>query len=360
MTHYEQRLEKDLTRIKDRVAEIANNVQESLKNAVHALVTGNHTLAYTTILSDLPINRHMRETEKLCNAFLATHLPSAGHLRLISSTLRANISLERIGDYSVTICREAVQLSHPPKGSLVREIELMAEEARNILHLTLSAFTEGNADKARATKAMAVQVERTFDTIYANLISDGKESNIKDLFSLFVVFSMLGRVADQAKNICEDTIFAVTGETKAPKTYKILFLDEDNSCQSQIAEAIAGKLFPKICEYSSAGRQPAEALDPQTVRFLDQHGIDVATARAKVLDLSPQELSEYHVVVSLQGPVKSYIKEVPFHTAALEWDVGSLATDLSEEQSQQRLEELYREIALQVRDLMETLRGKEM
>ncbi len=360
MTHYEKRLEKDLTRIKKRVAKMANNVQESLKNAVHALVTGNNTLAYTTILSDLPINRHMRQTEKLCNAFLATHLPSSGPLRLISSTLRTNIALERIGDYSVTICREAVQLSHPPEGSLVREIELMAEEARNILHLSLDAFREANADRARATKTMAVQVERTFDTVYANLLNDGKEDSIKDLFGLFVVFSMLGRVADQAKNICEDTIFAATGETKTPKTYKILFLDEDNSCQSQIAEALAGKLFPKICEYSSVGRQPAEAMDPQTVGFLERHGIDVATSRPKVLDLSPQELTQYHVIVSLQGPVKSYVDEVPFHTAALEWDVGSLSADLSEEQSQQRFEELYREIALQVRDLIETLRGEEI
>ncbi len=358
MTHYEERLEKDLTRIKERVAEMASLVQDALKNAIHALVTGNNTLAYTTVLGDLPINRHMRETEKLCNAFLATHLPTAGHLRLISSTIRANISLERIGDYSVTICREAVQLTHPPKPFLIREVELMAEEARNMLHLAVTAFHEGNADKAKVTKSMAVQTERTFDAIYANLLEQGEE-NIKDLFALFVVFSTIGRISDQAKNICEDTIYAVTGETKAPKTYKVLFLDEDNSCQSQIAEAIARKQFPLIGEYTSAGRQAAEQIDPQVVSFLEKHGMNLALHKPVQLDLVPEELSQYHVIVSLQGTVKSYIKEVPFHTAALEWDVGSLATDLDEQQTQQRLEELYREIALQVRDLMGTLRGEE-
>lgn len=360
MTHYEERLDKDIRRIKERVSKMADDVQESLKNAIHALITGNNTLAYSTILGDLPINRYMRRTEKLCNAFLATHLPSAGNLRLISSTLSTNITLERIGDYAVTICREAVQLSHPPKDSLIREIELMAEEARSILHLAVNAFTEANADKAKATKVMAVQVERTFDAVYNNLIEKGEEENIKDMFGLFVVFSMLGRVSDQAKNICEDAIFEATGETKTPKVYKILFLDEDNSCQSQMAEALARRLFPDICEYSSAGRQASAEINKQTVQFLEQHGINITPSKPKNLDLSPQELAEHHVVVSLQGPVKSYLKEIPFHTAALEWDVGTLEADLKEEQTHQRLEELYREIALHVRDLMQILRGKEI
>jgi phosphate transport system protein len=359
MTHYEERLEKDLTRIKERVAELASLVQDALKNAIHALVTGNNTLAYTTILGDLPINRHMRQTEKLCNAFLATHLPTAGHLRLISSTIRANISLERIGDYAVTICRESVQLTHSPEPSLIREVELMAEESRNMLHLAVTAFHEGNADKARVTKSMAVQTERTFDAIYANLLEGGTERDMKDLFALFVVFSTIARISDQAKNICEDTIYAVTGETKAPKTYKVLFLDEDNSGQSQIAEAIALKQFPIIGEYSSAGRQAADKINPQVVSFLEKHGMSLARQRPSTLDFVPEELSRYHVIVSLQGTVKSYIKEIPFHTAALEWDVGTLANDLDEQQTQQRLEEIYREIALQVRDLMGTLRGEE-
>ena len=39
-------------------------------------------------------------------------------------------------------------------------------------------------------------------------------------------FSRLERITDQAKNICEQTIFAATGESKKAKDYNILFLDE--------------------------------------------------------------------------------------------------------------------------------------
>lgn len=359
MTHYEKRLMEDLTRIQQRIAEMGSNVEEALKNAIHALVTGNNTLAYNTILGDLPINRYMRQTEKLCNAFLAVHLPTAGLLRLISSAIRTNISLERIGDYAVTICREAVQLSNPLNNSLVREVELMAKEARHVLHLALVAFSEGNADKARATQSLAVQTERTFDTIYANLVSEGEGKNIKELFGMFVIFSHLGRISDQAKNICEDTVFAATGESKSPKVYNILFLDQDNSCQSQIAEAIANKLFSTQGTYTSAGRTPCVSIDAKLVEFLEKHGMNPSRHRPKVLDFVAEELADFHVIVSLQGPIKSYISAIPFHTAALEWDVGSLPRNLDAAQTNQRLEEMYREIALLVHDLMKTLRGDE-
>ncbi len=359
MSHYEKRLEQDLTRIKDRIEALAKDVQDAVENAVHALVTGNHTLAYRTILHDLPINRYVRQTEKLCNAFLAVHLPTAGPLRLISSVMRINIALERIGDYAVTLCRQAVQLSHPPQDSLVREVSLIAEEARHVFDLAMQAFHEGNAEKAKATKSLTVQTERTFETIYADLLSKNGQENIKDLFGMLVIFSYLGRISDQARNICEDTVFAVTGETKPPKIYHILFLDENNAGQSQMAEAIVRKMFPRQGRYVSAGRQPSSEIDPRVVTFLEKHGVGLTEQRPKKFDFVTEELAAFHVIVSLQGPVKSYIKTIPFHTVALEWDVGSLVDSLDPKELNQRFEEMYREIALQVRDLMDTLRGDE-
>lgn len=357
--HYEERLEKDLNRIRERIATMGELVQESLKNAVHALLTGNHKLASATILSDMPVNRLMREIDGLCHRFIAVHLPSAGHLRIISSVIRTNIELERIGDYAVTICRESVQLPNPPKGVLASKIELMADETRRMLTQALDAFNEGNADAAKATMGMAAQIDRTFDAIFEELTHAESGWELKDIMGLFVVFHRLERVAAQSKNICEETVFAVTGETKAPKTYRILFLDQDNSCLSQMAEAIARKNYPNSGKYSSAGRQAAEKINPDLNEFLQQRGFDLGQMLPSNLELAPPELANYHVIVSLQGALMSYLPELPFHTIGLEWDLGSCPSGLPQEATQQRLEELYREIAAQVQDLMETLRGEE-
>ncbi|MEN8109020.1 MAG: phosphate signaling complex protein PhoU [Pseudomonadota bacterium] len=358
MSHYEERLEKDLAAIREQVADMADLVKTGVRNAMHALQTGNGKLASATVLADHPINRSMRRIDLSCHKFIALHLPSAGHLRLLSSIIRANIELERIGDYAATIAREALQLSAPPSGPMTHELERVSNETQLMLSQSIKAFNELNPEMAKATMVMEEQMENDLDIIYSELMTNNDRDTVKNALAIFAVFTQLKRVADQAKNLCEETVFATTGDTKAPKVYNILFVDEDNSCQSQIAEAIARKNFPESGNYKSAGRQPAAALNPAMVKFLDSRGTGLAVdARPDALDMTPLELSSQHVIVSLQGPVKAYFEQIPFHTTPLEWDIGP-APDSDDEAGIKRLEEIYRDTAMQVRDLMEILRGE--
>ncbi len=354
MSHLEARLEKDLTDIRNRIAEQANQVETAVKNAVHALQTGDHDLAYATVLADHPINRTMREIDRICHRFIAVHLPSASPLRLLSSVIRANMELERIGDYAVTICREAVQLSGAPSGGIARELERMAGETLLLLRQSIVGFNELNAEMARSTATLADQIETNMDTVYDELMENSGQQAIKDLLGIFVVFTQLKRVADQAKNLCEETVFAVTGSQKAPKVYNVLFVDEDNSCLSQMAEAIARNSFPESGRYRSAGRTPAAEPKASLLTFLAQRGVDLGGARPAGVPTLHQEIAAQHVIVSLQGPVRDYFPHMPFHTAALAWDVGPVP----EGDSLEQLEALYRELALKIRELMELLRGE--
>jgi len=358
MSHYEERLEKDLTRLRDSVSDMAARVETAVKNAMHALQTGNDKLAAATVLGDHPINRTMRRIDQLCHGFIATHLPSAGHLRLLSSVIRANIELERIGDYAVTIARESLQLSAPPSGPLAKELERVGSETQLMLHQAIQAFNELNADKARATMVMEEQMENDLDLVYAELMENDERDAVKNLLTIFAVFTQLKRVADQAKNLCEETVFAVTGNMKAPKVYNILFVDEDNSCQSQMAAAIARKNFPGSGLYSSAGRKPAAGLNQAMTGFLERHGMSLEGSAPGGFDLTPLELSSKHVIVSLQGPVSSYLDLLPFHTTPLEWDLAPAPAQDDPETVNAWLEEIYRELAVQIRDLMELLRGQ--
>jgi len=358
MSHYEQRLENDLTRIRSSVSDMAAKVEIAVKNALHALHTGNDKLAAATILADHPINRAMRRIDQLCHGFIALHLPSAGHLRLLSSVIRANIELERIGDYAVTIARESLQLSSPPVGPLAAELERVGNETLIMLRQAIESFNELNADKARATMVMEEQMENDLDLVYAELMANDERDAVKSLLTIFAVFTQLKRVADQAKNLCEETVFAATGDMKAPKIYNILFVDEDNCCQSQMAAAIAGKNFPGSGKYISRGRKPAPSMNAAMAGFLERHGMKPEGAAPSPLDFTPLELSRLHVIVSLQGPVSSYFDKIPFHTTPLEWDIAPAPAQGDSAAFESWLEDIYRDMAVQIRDLMELLRGE--
>ena len=128
MSHLEERMEADLNEIRERFWELGEDVEQALRNAKKTLLVRDEELAFQTILGDYPINRDSRACDHLCHAFSARYLPGAGILREMTSTIRANIALERIGDYAVTVCREAIQLGKPLSERFARRSPLM--EAR--------------------------------------------------------------------------------------------------------------------------------------------------------------------------------------------------------------------------------------
>jgi phosphate transport system protein len=359
MKYYEERLENDLAAMRSAVKEMGDRVQEAVKDAVHALLTGNRQLSNETILNDGYINRDMRRINHLCHNFIARHLPSAGHLRRISSVLLTNISLERIGDYAVTICREQKQLSEPPKGALARDIELLANDSRAMLRQAINAFEQENADLAKGTVVMAEQIENTFSHIFPDLLALGQQNgyDLKQIFAVLSALNYLERISDQAKNICEEAVFLVTGEAKPFKIYNILFLDERNDSLSQMAEAIARKAFPGSGIYTSRGRHPTHTLHAGMVDFMNRHGYDFTDVHPRSLDLSPQELKDFHVIASLGEPVTRYIGNLPFHTVDLQWE---FPVPPAEGQSDdQDWEQIYRHLLHNIHQLMEALRGEE-
>ena len=349
MSHYEERLSLDLEDIQARLRRVGNRVKTALDDAIRALQAHDRKLASETILGDMPINRAIRELDRLCHTFVARHLPSAGHLRFISSVLRLNVAIERVGDYAVKVSRETVQLSAPPPPEVARDLEQMAHHVQGLFSRSLEAFDSGNPELARGAKAMASDRDSTFPLVFRDLLraGEGAVRPLKDLFALIVIFNALERVGDQAKNICEETVFAATGETKEPKTFKVLFVDERDDCGSQLAAAFARKVFPASGRYETAGWRPAASVDPGCVDFMNRYGMDTRDTQVSALDTRHASLARYDLIVSLVPGIRDHIQELPFTTVLLEWDVAKAS-----------LEETFKEISHRVRDLMETLRGE--
>lgn len=356
MSHYEERLEADLATIRHRVEDLAEQVETALQNAKLAILGGDDELAYLTVLGDNPINRNSRKLDSQCHAFIARHLPSAGHLRLMSSIIRVNVALERIGDYAVTICREAARLSRPPEGAIAKHLQVVAGESQDLLKQSVAAFNEDNAERARALMPMTARVENMMDGVYDELIEGGKEREPRELVAVFVVFNLLKRISDQAKNICDQTVFAVDGQTKPRKFFRILFVDSDNACHSQMACAIANKRFSEYAHFDSAGRDQAENINPAVLAFLNERGVDLRSEATQSVNALELDLSSFHLIVGLGDVLPNLITEMPFHTSGLRWDVNPLPSNEAEVPA--ALQDMYRDLVTRLDDLMDILVGE--
>jgi phosphate transport system protein len=350
-THYEERLQRDLDWIQDLVGVVGAAITKAIDDAVSAVLNLDKDLAALTVIGDYTINRQTRELDRLCHAFVARHLPSAGHLRYVSAVMRLTIGLERIGDYAATISRTAAQLSTQPPAVVARDIEMMSEHARRMLSESLRSFQQRDVSVANATLASATQFTRYFDKVFADLVREGDAHTrpASELFALMATFNRLERVIHQAKNICEETIFVATGKQKGEKTFQILFVDGANNGASHLAEHFTRKAFPQSGRYRSAGWAAAEELDANWVRFAQTVGIDLAKAWPTPLSTLQPQFDDYHLVIGFGKESRDRIGRLPFHTTMLTWDIDGAAEP----------EVVYRQMTPRIRELLERLRGEQ-
>jgi protein-tyrosine-phosphatase len=196
----------------------------------------------------------------------------------------------------------------------------------------------------------------TLETMIKELIAAGEagERPLKDLFALQRIVNLVKRVAEQADNVCEQAIFATTGEQRERRVFRVLFVDEHNDRSSQIAEAYARKAFPESGTYRSAGWNPARAIDPVLVEFMDSRGIDLRAATPKKLQPVSHLPEHYHVIVAFSPEAREHLGEIPYRTTLTVWTHG-----VGPGRDPETLEKLYQDLAVRVRDLMTTMAGPE-
>lgn len=347
MSHFEERMEADLEFIRDWLWKIGEDVETALHNAKKILILRDSELAYTTVLGDGLINRDSRECDRLCHTFIARHLPGAGHLRELASTTRVNVTLERVGDYAVTICREALRLPEPLSGQLSSSMDAVFDESISILAESRKSFRDGNAEMAMALMQMATRVQNKMDGVYDILFAEDDRMDAATMMAIFVIFNLLKRVADQAKNICDQTVYAVKGIAKIPKTYRILFLDQPGSGAAQLATAIGRKNFPESGHFIPATPGTAEPVSAGLQEFMTQRALPEEDLVTEQLEVIKHDLAEFVVIVGLNGKVEDYIAQVPFHTSALNWVLPE-GTDPSQQ---------YRVLREEIQRLMMLLAG---
>lgn len=356
MSHYEERLEEDLNRIRQSVRTLGEHAEAAIADSVQAFLTGDSELAYRTVLGDHRINRESRDVDERCHAFIARHLPSAGHLRLISSAIRVNIALERVGDYGVTIARESRVMSKVPEGESRRRLEALAAESKRVLDQAIRSFVDGNADIARATMPAVNDMSTQLDAVYDHMLSGTKKRRTREIVASFVVFVQLKRVADQAKNICDQTLFYVDGQSKPMKVNSVLFADNGPGVLARLAELIARKNYPDDGVYASTGKAPADQVPAALDAFLDSVGIDTSDDRQRSFASYASELNDFDVIVNLQGFEREALEDVPFHTSVMNWAYDDLAADDSPDNEDLAI--AYRALRGDIDELMGLLTGK--
>lgn len=359
----EQALQRDLDRIRARLAEMAGLGQQAVLEGLTALGQRNRQLAYAVIIRDQRIDELEKEIDRLCLEFLVQQQPAASLLRFVYSAIKVNAELERVGDYAESIARQALKLMALELGLPLDRFQAIAELSVGMLRDAVQAFLNQDAELARKTMAVEPTVDELKSALNKDLVGWFKNNQLplEALNACMMIARRLERVSDQAKNICVEALYAATGESvKHPgaDVIRVLFVDRDNGCLSQMAEAIGTALGRPEFLFSSAGLT-ARPLDDQTVRFLAQKGL--APSRSpKTVEQIPN-LEFYHTIVCLGPGVRSQLRLPRFKRVELEWEVSDpTGRNGSQADVQAAYETAYATLQGHIQDLIQAVLGTEM
>lgn len=213
--HYSQRFDAELEAVVTLVTSMGGLVESQLAEALQAFLEGDGMKARTVIEADTRVNSFEVAIDERCVAILARRQPAAGDLRLIVAVIKTITDLERIGDLAAAIARMAQRQAggDRPRQQIMRDIEIMGNRVKAMLHDALDAFARMDATASLQVMRQDFAIDQDHEAILRQNATYMMEDPRTITLMLDVTHAAraLERVGDHSRNMCEYTIYLVKG-----------------------------------------------------------------------------------------------------------------------------------------------------
>ena len=207
--HYQE----ELTALYQRILKLGSMVEEALNKAITALSVHDVELAATVIEGDDEIDVLAIAIEDEATRIIATEQPVATDLRELITTTKLAGGLERIGDHARHVAKRVPVIPQEVIAPALPNIKTMAEIGIGMVHDSLTAFVDQNADLAREVAERDDRIDSVHKTLYQQMIDMMKNNPEWIGHGVNVMFlnRFLERLGDHVTNMCEWVVFAKTG-----------------------------------------------------------------------------------------------------------------------------------------------------
>ncbi|MGD9143149.1 MAG: phosphate signaling complex protein PhoU [Dehalococcoidia bacterium] len=205
---------KSLREIQNDVLAMGSMVEKAISRSIEALKERDLGTAREVITEDKKVNDMRYTIEEKCVQLIATQQPMAGDLRAIICVLHIITEIERIGDHAEGIAKIVVMIGDEPPLKPLIDIPRMAEIVKGMLHSSLDALINRDAEAAKEIIVEDDEVDDLYDQVFRELLTFMAEDpkTITRATRLIWVAHNLERSADRVTNICERVVYLVTGK----------------------------------------------------------------------------------------------------------------------------------------------------
>ena len=209
MRHFEEELED----LKNKLLEMSGLVESAVYRSVLVLTDHDTEQAHEVLKNERRINQMEIEIDDAATSLLARQQPMATDLRFLTSAIKINNDLERMGDLAVNIVERSQSLMRMPSVKPMIDIPYMARLVESMVRKSLDAFVRKDSDLARSVLASDDAVDDMRDAVYQELVRTMQDDpkTTPQCVDLMFIARNLERIADHATNIAEDVLYLVQG-----------------------------------------------------------------------------------------------------------------------------------------------------
>ena len=206
--------ETEIRQVKDEILMLGSMVEQAIIDSVDALKKRDIKASERIFADDNAINKKRFDIESQLMVLIATQQPMAHDLRLLASIFEINSELERMGDYAKGIANINLRMGDAPLLKPLIDVPRMAQKGADMLHRALTAFINEDVESARRIPVEDDEVDALYNQVYRELMTIVivDPTAIERANWLLWTAHNLERFADRVTNICERTVFVVTGE----------------------------------------------------------------------------------------------------------------------------------------------------
>ena len=211
-------LARHITDLKRRLILEANLAVGMIESASDALTRLDPAAAEAVMRRDDEIDSEEVRIEEECFRLLTLFQPFAKDFRTVTTLLRVNADLERVGDHAHSIAKITRKLHKLGTGGAGRRaiptsLHELAQRVPMLCHALLNALVSEDVQDARAI----LEKDEAIDSLDKRLFDECLDSMREDVESkaagllLYRCGRELERVGDLMTNIAEDVLYLVTG-----------------------------------------------------------------------------------------------------------------------------------------------------
>jgi phosphate transport system protein len=206
--------QEELEQVEAALQEEGDYVLRALRAAVNAVEQADAELADELIAFDDEVDSRYFAIQEGIQSLLARQTPVAVDLRLVLAMLHANLHLERMGDYCVTIAKLTKLVSDvEPDEGLVQAFEEMGQRAEEMIRIALDSFQRRDLEAASSLVDLDELIDRANRRAVERVLDFGGDISKREWgLRMILVSRCLERIGDHAVDIGEQTAFLITGE----------------------------------------------------------------------------------------------------------------------------------------------------